>query len=783
MSVSGCSVAGYIELTPVVGIELSDAPQSLIEASSITITRDGDSDGEYPATGVRVLGNADGLRLEGLAVAVAAGDTSSGIEASVAGSVSIANNSIQVTGYGDSLNGIAASGGPLAIDGNQVLVNVVAGLNVRVDETGISCSGSCTIRDNDVQIEHSTTTIGTAGTSTGIWCAGCDEVSRNGAWLLGGSYPYSIGGPRSTYYDAVGMDLDAVLIDSNGIDLGWADTGVGMIASGARIQNNYIGGRSAPTTPPGIPTEIDLPSSSYGLFAGPNTDIHSNTISSGVCTGDNAGVRLSGSGSTLRNNILTGCGYNLLERNTSSDPAALENNDFVGPSYRDEGTTTLSTVAAINALAGASGNFSAPCTSSSHAACVNTGTPTGAPAYDIAGNPRGSPPDVGATQWSDACIGITCSGHGTCQQSVGCTCDAGYAQPSGTSLDCVVDVCASGNGGCDPLTSCSNGPTGAICGACPGGYTGTGATGCSDIDECQTNNGDCDPLTSCTNTPGGRTCGPCPQGYDGTGTTGCTPTGARAFDSFGLGAEHSCGLQPNGSIVCWGRNNFGQSSPPGGSFIAVTAGDDHTCGLRSGGNVECWGNNADGRATPLGGTFVAVSAGGFNTCGLRPDGSIECWGKNQFGESSPPVGDFRYLTMGGQFGCALRTSDSTAVCWGNDGSGQASPPSGSFLTLDAGSEHCCGLYPGGTVACWGNTGTTGTPGGVFEAIGAGGYFSCGLRSTGLIECWGFEYAGRTIPPPATFDFFTTGWGHSCGILSDGTAACWGYNNFGQATPP
>src|SRR5690606_7936609 len=45
------------------------------------------------------------------------------------------------------------------------------------------------------------------------------------------------------------------------------------------------------------------------------------------------------------------------------------------------------------------------------------------------------------------------------------------------------------------------------------GYTCSAApSSCVDIDECATTNGGCDLLTSCTNTPGSRTCGACPGG-------------------------------------------------------------------------------------------------------------------------------------------------------------------------------------------------------------------------------------------------------------------------------
>lgn len=94
-----------------------------------------------------------------------------------------------------------------------------------------------------------------------------------------------------------------------------------------------------------------------------------------------------------------------------------------------------------------------------------------------------------------------------------------------------INVCLNGTGGCDPLTTCQfTGPGTRTCSACPKGYTGTGATHCVDINglhadsttcsmsvvdclECLTTNGGCDPLTTCTNLAGPAvSCGPCPTG-------------------------------------------------------------------------------------------------------------------------------------------------------------------------------------------------------------------------------------------------------------------------------
>jgi hypothetical protein len=133
-------------------------------------------------------------------------------------------------------------------------------------------------------------------------------------------------------------------------------------------------------------------------------------------------------------------------------------------------------------------------------------------------------------------------------------CAPGYASEG---FDVCVDIneCLTNNGGCDPLTTCTNLPGSRECGPCPSGYFGNGETGCTDIDECATNNGACDPLTSCTNTPGSRLCGPCPSGYDGTGEIGCTDidecaTGNGACDSLtvciNLPGSRACGPCPGG---------------------------------------------------------------------------------------------------------------------------------------------------------------------------------------------------------------------------------------------
>lgn len=99
-----------------------------------------------------------------------------------------------------------------------------------------------------------------------------------------------------------------------------------------------------------------------------------------------------------------------------------------------------------------------------------------------------------------------------------------------TSLDDA--ECAVGNGGCDPLVLCINGPGGFRCGGCPSGYEGSGSTKCIPVNECAANNGGCDPRSVCTDIAGGRSCGPCPAGFSGTGSTGCLDINGPAVNGF-----------------------------------------------------------------------------------------------------------------------------------------------------------------------------------------------------------------------------------------------------------
>ena len=104
---------------------------------------------------------------------------------------------------------------------------------------------------------------------------------------------------------------------------------------------------------------------------------------------------------------------------------------------------------------------------------------------------------------------------------------------------------------------------------------------------------------------------------------------------------------PNGSVVAWGSNAWGQCDGPG--FITVAVGGQHCLGLRSDGAIMAWGSNSSGQcnvSAPNAG-FVAVSAGSDHSLGLRSDGTIAAWGSNVWNQCSVPLPNDGFSAVAG----------------------------------------------------------------------------------------------------------------------------------------
>lgn len=255
------------------------------------------------------------------------------------------------------------------------------------------------------------------------------------------------------------------------------------------------------------------------------------------------------------------------------------------------------------------------------------------------------------------------------------------------------------------------------------------------------------------------------------------------------GKYHSCIIQADNTIVCWGLNNKGQALPPTGTFLQVTIGGHHTCGIRTDKTVACWGLNEDdqatppehGQATPPDGTFLQISAGFWHTCGIRTDHTLVCWGSN-----------YPYWTKSKEEDPSIRNEDPYLNKLKYiETLGQVTPQSGTFLQVSAGGRHTCGIRTDHTMACWGSHladpptlaaypgySQSIPPNGEFFQVGAFLSSTCGIRADQSMDCWGGF--SKIQPPIDTFYLQVPGGKVPCGLKTDHTAVCFTHLNITQS---
>jgi len=291
------------------------------------------------------------------------------------------------------------------------------------------------------------------------------------------------------------------------------------------------------------------------------------------------------------------------------------------------------------------------------------------------------------------------------------------------------------------------------------------------------------------------------------------PPKAQQFRQLSSMTRHTCGLhRADGSVWCWGRNNYGQlgngqtkpSYKPArvadlSSARAVAAGGRHTCALARDQTVWCWGKNTLGqvgqatakpvlRAMKVPGlrNIMAIDAGNDHTCALTAGGRLWCWGDNRAGQLGRAAGEHqakparvegvtgvRSLSLGGFHTCAVTTGGGV-WCWGKNDVGQLglgdskprhTPTQITTLSgvaqVSAAGAHTCALGRGGNLWCWGN-----------NASGQIGDGTSRLR-----------FAPAKIPKLASVVSVSAGGGylggHTCAVQQDGSAWCWGNNLSGQ----
>ena len=211
-------------------------------------------------------------------------------------------------------------------------------------------------------------------------------------------------------------------------------------------------------------------------------------------------------------------------------------------------------------------------------------------------------------------------------------------------------------------------------------------------------------------------------------------TDAVAIDA---GYVHNCALTQDSTVRCWGAD-FGRLSDgrdcdrtcatagvvcevvdpeedgceqPLRDVQQLAAGDSHTCALQADGDVKCWGHNHVGELgngdpseveppVLVGGLagVVSLDASWDFTCALLVDGSVRCWGSNLAGQLGN--GDGYGASVDGEFTVELELAP-VPVCVRLQDDVCLEELSG-VTVLGVGRLHVCVLESSSGAKCWGD---------------------------------------------------------------------------------
>jgi alpha-tubulin suppressor-like RCC1 family protein len=153
---------------------------------------------------------------------------------------------------------------------------------------------------------------------------------------------------------------------------------------------------------------------------------------------------------------------------------------------------------------------------------------------------------------------------------------------------------------------------------------------------------------------------------------GAVQTGARREDlpnaqHIAVGERHRCLVTAGGAVMCWGDNSSGQAGdavaasacdpsaesctvgptrvPGVERAVQVAVGAHHSCALDLDGRVICWGSNqhqqiGDERAyfisepvlVPLASKAAQIAIGRGHSCAMLESGAVYCWGLGSSGQ-------------------------------------------------------------------------------------------------------------------------------------------------------
>ncbi|MEP7051335.1 MAG: hypothetical protein ABJB12_13330, partial [Pseudomonadota bacterium] len=285
------------------------------------------------------------------------------------------------------------------------------------------------------------------------------------------------------------------------------------------------------------------------------------------------------------------------------------------------------------------------------------------------------------------------------------------------------------------------------------------------------------------------------------------PTGLSSVAELAVGYSHACARKNDGTVWCWGSNDFGELG--NGTTTASATTPVRVTGI-------------------TGATHIA--AGNGNTCAMvAPNNDLMCWGGDYLGSFMDGLNDSRLtplsvagnqvtqMALGGGNLCLINKYSLGVICGGENRNGElgsgtttASPYGAAAGVLPAkaitiGLQHACAVDPTGNVRCWGNNsgGQLGlnnqTDSSVpvqvssltgVEEIGATGAGTCARTAAGSVYCWGGNLDGevgdgtntRRLSPVLVLTGskkLRAGANHVCSLQADSSIKCWGFNGYGE----
>jgi len=242
-----------------------------------------------------------------------------------------------------------------------------------------------------------------------------------------------------------------------------------------------------------------------------------------------------------------------------------------------------------------------------------------------------------------------------------------------------------------------------------------------------------------------------------------------------VGGGHTCFVDREHTLWCWGNNYFG----------AIGVGTHGFGGRMEDMDTEHTAVKRPTRVPSLERRVQSVACGSGGTCAVTVDGQLYCWGQGEgrevlqdFADSPLPRdvgGKVIGLALKREHACALR-EDRTLWCWGANvygalGRGPRDPNEKRGYVA---ATEVKGLRAGVAVAA------------------VLGQASCALLVDGSLWCWGgndqgelgdgsFErrYTPVQVSPPTRFAALAGGDRHACGWTLEHKLLCWGTNVEGQ----